>query len=123
VPVGVRSVGVMSDSRSYDFVCALRAVTSTDGMTADYFPFPHEFLVRTATCIINEVRGINRVVYNVTSKPPAQSSGNDSKRPRPFENFWEAHAVSPTAARSRAAMSILLICIIACIARWARPRS
>src|SRR5689334_22256888 len=66
----VRSVGVMGDSRSYDFVCALRAVTSTDGMTADYFPFPHEFLSRTATRIINEVRGINRVVYDVTSKPP-----------------------------------------------------
>jgi GMP synthase (glutamine-hydrolysing) len=66
----VRSVGVMGDSRSYDFVCALRAVTSEDGMTADYFPFPHEFLGRTATRIINEVRGINRVVYDVTSKPP-----------------------------------------------------
>jgi GMP synthase (glutamine-hydrolysing) len=66
----VKSVGVMGDSRSYDFVCALRAVTSTDGMTADYFPFPHKFLGRTATRIINEVRGINRVVYDVTSKPP-----------------------------------------------------
>jgi GMP synthase (glutamine-hydrolysing) len=66
----VRSVGVMGDARSYDFACALRAVTSTDGMTADYFPFPHEFLGRTATRIINEVRGINRVVYDVTSKPP-----------------------------------------------------
>jgi GMP synthase (glutamine-hydrolysing) len=66
----VRTVGVMGDSRSYDFACALRAVTSTDGMTADYFAFPHEFLGRTATRIINEVRGINRVVYDVTSKPP-----------------------------------------------------
>ncbi len=66
----VRSVGVMGDARSYDFACALRAVTSTDGMTADTFPFSHEFLGQTATRIINEVRGINRVVYDITSKPP-----------------------------------------------------
>jgi len=66
----VKTVGVMGDERSYDHVCALRAVTSTDGMTADYYPFSHEFLGRTATRIINEVRGINRVVYDVTSKPP-----------------------------------------------------
>ena len=66
----VRTVGVMGDARSYDFACALRAVTSTDGMTADYYPFPHDFLGRVATRIINEVRGINRVVYDVTSKPP-----------------------------------------------------
>jgi GMP synthase (glutamine-hydrolysing) len=66
----VRTVGVMGDARTYDHVCALRAVTSTDGMTADYFPFPHEVLGRTATRIINEVKGINRVVYDVTSKPP-----------------------------------------------------
>ncbi|HXP76631.1 MAG TPA: glutamine-hydrolyzing GMP synthase [Stellaceae bacterium] len=66
----VRTVGVMGDSRSYDFACALRAVTSTDGMTADSYPFAHEFLARTATRIINEVKGINRVVYDVTSKPP-----------------------------------------------------
>jgi GMP synthase (glutamine-hydrolysing) len=66
----VRTVGVMGDARTYDFVCALRAVTSTDGMTADYFDFSHEFLGRTATRIINEVRGINRVVYDITSKPP-----------------------------------------------------
>jgi GMP synthase (glutamine-hydrolysing) len=66
----VRSVGVMGDARTYDFACALRAVTSTDGMTADTFPFPHDFLGRAATRIINEVRGINRVVYDVTSKPP-----------------------------------------------------
>ena len=66
----VRTVGVMGDSRTYDYVCALRAVTSTDGMTADYYPFSHEFLGRVSTRIINEVRGINRVVYDVTSKPP-----------------------------------------------------
>ena len=66
----VKTVGVMGDARTYDNVCALRAVTSTDGMTADYFPFPHEVLARTATRIINEVRGINRVVYDITSKPP-----------------------------------------------------
>ena len=66
----VRTVGVMGDARTYDEVCALRAVTSTDGMTADYFEFPWDVLGRSATRIINEVRGINRVVYDVTSKPP-----------------------------------------------------
>jgi GMP synthase (glutamine-hydrolysing) len=66
----VRTVGVMGDGRSYDQACALRAVTSTDGMTADYYPFPHDFLGNVATRIINEVRGINRVVYDITSKPP-----------------------------------------------------
>jgi GMP synthase (glutamine-hydrolysing) len=66
----VRTVGVMGDGRTYDYVCALRAVTSSDGMTADFFPFDMAFLGRAATRIINEVRGINRVVYDVTSKPP-----------------------------------------------------
>ena len=66
----VKTVGVMGDDRTYDFVCALRAVTSTDGMTAEAYPFTHEFLTRTATRIINEVRGINRVTYDITSKPP-----------------------------------------------------
>lgn len=66
----VRSVGVMGDGRTYDYVCALRAVTSTDGMTADYYPFDHEFLGRVSTRIINEVKGINRVTYDITSKPP-----------------------------------------------------
>ena len=66
----VRTVGVMGDDRTYDHVCALRAVTSTDGMTADSYGFEHEFLSRVATRIVNEVRGINRVVYDVTSKPP-----------------------------------------------------
>ena len=66
----VRSVGVMGDARTYDYVCALRAVTSTDGMTADYYGFSHDFLGHAARRIINEVRGINRVVYDITSKPP-----------------------------------------------------
>jgi len=67
----VRSVGVMGDFRTYENVCALRAVTSRDGMTADWYPFPHEVLARISTRIINEVRGINRVVYDISSKPPA----------------------------------------------------
>ncbi|MFY7759586.1 glutamine-hydrolyzing GMP synthase [Aquidulcibacter sp.] len=66
----VKTVGVMGDHRTYDHVCALRAVTSTDGMTADFFPFDMAFLGRVATRIVNEVKGINRVVYDVTSKPP-----------------------------------------------------
>jgi len=66
----VRTVGVMGDNRTYDHVCALRAVTSSDGMTADSYPFDHAFIASVATRIINEVRGINRVVYDVTSKPP-----------------------------------------------------
>jgi GMP synthase (glutamine-hydrolysing) len=66
----VRTVGVMGDARTYDYACALRAVTSTDGMTADYYDFSHDFLGHAARRIINEVRGINRVVYDITSKPP-----------------------------------------------------
>ncbi len=66
----VQTVGVMGDGRTYENVLALRAVTSTDGMTADYYPYTHDFLGETATRIINEVRGVNRVVYDVTSKPP-----------------------------------------------------
>ena len=66
----VKTVGVMGDARTYEYVCALRAVTSTDGMTADYYHFEHSFLSRVANRIINEVRGINRVVYDITSKPP-----------------------------------------------------
>jgi len=66
----VQTVGVMGDARTYDYVCALRAVTSTDGMTADFYPFEMDFLGRASNRIINEVRGINRVVYDVTSKPP-----------------------------------------------------
>ena len=67
----VRSVGVMGDVRTYDNVLGLRAVTSTDGMTADWFPFPHDVLARISSRIINEVDGVNRVVYDVSSKPPA----------------------------------------------------
>ena len=66
----VRTVGVMGDGRTYDYVCALRAVTSVDGMTADYYPFSHDFLGETATRIINEVKGVNRITYDITSKPP-----------------------------------------------------
>ena len=66
----VRTVGVMGDGRTYDQALALRAVTSTDGMTADFFHMPHEVLGRIATRIINEVKGINRVAYDITSKPP-----------------------------------------------------
>ena len=66
----VKTVGVMGGARSYEYVCALRAVTSSDGMTAESYAFSHEFLARTATRIINAVKGVNRVVYDVTSKPP-----------------------------------------------------
>ncbi|MBT06368.1 MAG: glutamine-hydrolyzing GMP synthase [Rhodospirillaceae bacterium] len=66
----VKTVGVMGDSRTYEFVCALRAVTSEDGMTADYYPFGHDFLSTVARRIVNEVKGINRVTYDITSKPP-----------------------------------------------------
>ena len=67
----VQSVGVMGDARTYENVLALRAVTSRDGMTADWFPFPHDVLGRISTRIINEVKGVNRVTYDVSSKPPA----------------------------------------------------
>ncbi|HVX76780.1 MAG TPA: glutamine-hydrolyzing GMP synthase [Bradyrhizobium sp.] len=66
----VKTVGVMGDGRTYEYVVGLRAVTSTDGMTADFYPFEMSFLGATATRIINEVKGVNRVVYDVTSKPP-----------------------------------------------------
>jgi GMP synthase (glutamine-hydrolysing) len=66
----VKTVGVMGDGRTYDYVVGLRAVTSTDGMTADFYPFDMAFIGRVATRIINEVKGVNRVVYDVTSKPP-----------------------------------------------------
>ena len=71
VMLPVRSVGVMGDYRTYENVVALRAVTSSDGMTADWYHFPHDVLGRISNRIINEVRGVNRVVYDVSSKPPA----------------------------------------------------
>jgi len=67
----VRSVGVMGDNRTYENVIALRAVTSVDGMTADWYHFPHEFLAKVSNRIINEVKGVNRVCYDISSKPPA----------------------------------------------------
>lgn len=67
----VYTVGVMGDERTYARVCALRAITSRDGMTAEWYRMPHEVLARASTRICNEVRGVNRVVYDVTSKPPA----------------------------------------------------
>ncbi len=67
----VQSVGVMGDARTYESVLALRAVTSRDGMTADWYPFPHDVLAKISTRIINEVKGVNRVTYDVSSKPPA----------------------------------------------------
>jgi GMP synthase (glutamine-hydrolysing) len=67
----VQSVGVMGDERTYENVCALRAVNSSDGMTADWTELPYEFLKRVSNRIINEVRGVNRVVYDISSKPPA----------------------------------------------------
>ena len=67
----VRTVGVMGDGRTYDQACALRAVTSTDGMTADWARLPHDLLARISSRIVNEVRGINRVVYDISSKPPS----------------------------------------------------
>jgi GMP synthase (glutamine-hydrolysing) len=66
----VRTVGVMGDYRTYDYVVGLRAVTSTDGMTADFYPFDMKFIGHVATRIVNEVKGVNRVVYDITSKPP-----------------------------------------------------
>ncbi len=67
----IRTVGVMGDARTYDRVIALRAVTSQDGMTADWGRLPNAFLARVSNRIVNEVRGVNRVVYDVSSKPPA----------------------------------------------------
>jgi GMP synthase (glutamine-hydrolysing) len=67
----VKSVGVMGDERTYEYTIVLRAVQSTDGMTADWYPLPHDFLAEVSNKIINTVRGVNRVVYDISSKPPA----------------------------------------------------
>lgn len=67
----IQTVGVMGDNRTYENVIALRAVNSTDGMTADWSELPHDFLAKVSNRIINEVRGVNRVVYDISSKPPA----------------------------------------------------
>jgi GMP synthase (glutamine-hydrolysing) len=67
----VQTVGVMGDERTYEFVIALRAVTSTDGMTADWYHLPYDFMAKISNEIINRVKGINRVVYDISSKPPA----------------------------------------------------
>ena len=66
-----KTVGVMGDSRTYEYTCMLRAVISEDGMTADYFNFPKYFLDKVSNKIVNNVKGINRVVYDITSKPPS----------------------------------------------------
>ena len=66
----VKTVGVMGDSRTYEYTCLLRAVTSEDGMTADFFSFDRTFLQKISNKIVNSVKGINRVVYDITSKPP-----------------------------------------------------
>jgi len=67
----VKTVGVMGDSRTYEYICLLRAVVSEDGMSADYFSFPKNFLDEISNKIVNGVKGINRVVYDITSKPPS----------------------------------------------------
>ena len=67
----IKTVGVMGDSRTYEYTCLLRAVTSEDGMTADYFNFPKDFFDKISNKIVNGVPGINRVVYDITSKPPS----------------------------------------------------
>ena len=67
----IKTVGVMGDSKTYEFVCSLRAVTSQDGMTADFYNFKNKDLAEISNKIINNVKGINRVVYDITSKPPA----------------------------------------------------
>ena len=75
----MRSVGVMGDGRTYDYTLALRAVNTSDFMTADWSRIPYDVLDRISVRIVNEVRGINRICYDITSKPPQRSSGNEKK--------------------------------------------
>jgi GMP synthase (glutamine-hydrolysing) len=100
----VHSVGVMGDARTYENVVALRAVTSRDGMTADWYPFPHEVLGRISTRIINEVSGVNRVCYDISSKPPRPSNGSRNPAPRgcPVRN----RCLSATSSRRTIAAKI-----------------
>ena len=76
VLIPIKTVGVMGDERTYDYICGIRAVTSVDGMTADFYKFNHKDLAEISTKIVNETNGINRVVYDVTSKPPGTIEWN-----------------------------------------------
>ena len=101
----VQTVGVMGDGRTYEFVCALRAVTSVDGMTADFYHYDMDFLGRAATRIINEVRGINRVVYDVTSKPPGHDRVGMRRRAKRFRRRFSPPLRFGTCSRSATSIS------------------
>src|SRR3569833_4141500 len=88
----VQTVGVMGDGRTYEFVCALRAVTSVDGMTADFYPYDMAFIGKVATRIINEVRSINRVVYDITSMPPGTIERKGAGSRRQWSSSWAVSA-------------------------------
>jgi hypothetical protein len=93
-----KTVGVMGDGRTYEYVVGLRAVTSTDGMTADSYPFDMKFLGETATRIINEVKGVNRVVYDVTSKPPGTIEWDRQRQSAEGGNSAQRYPFSPDAS-------------------------